>query len=336
MSDKIDFVITWVDGNDPVWRKERDHYAALEHKDVDNHNYRYRDWEALRYWFRGVEKFTPWVNNIFFVTYGHLPAWLNTSHPKLKIVRHEDFIPAEYLPTFNSNVIEFFLHKIKGLSDRFVYFNDDILVIDPIKPTRFFRNGLPCDLGGIKSTNHRNMFGSSVYLAITLINDHFNKKKVLTRHISKWFNGRYPSYSFCNLLFYFVGGNNFPGFFVHHLAQGYLKETYEEVWTNCENDLIRTSKNRFRSYGDIAHWLVRYWQLASGYFSPYNIHKDGQYYVINDHNITEITDCIRQHRASLICLNDTELTTHFEESKERILNALDETLPEKCSFEHSI
>ena len=333
MTDKIDFVITWVDGNDPDWRKVRDHYAALEHKDVDNSIVRYRDWETLKYWFRGVEKFAPWVNNIFFVTYGHLPSWLDTSHPKLKVVKHEDFIPAKYLPTFNSNVIEFYLHKIKGLSDRFVYFNDDMLILDTIKPTRFFRNGLPCDLSGIKSTNHRGIFGSSIYLAITLINDHFNKKKVLTRYFSKWFNFRYPSYSIGNLLFYFIGGKNFSGFYVHHMAQGYLKEIYEEVWNNCEEDLVRISKNRFRNYGDIAHWLIRYWQLTSGHFVPYNTDKDSKYFTINDTDIEEITDYILHQRARLICLNDTEVTTHYEETKEKILAVLHEILPEKSRFE---
>ena len=111
MEDPIDFVITWVDGNDPEWKKERDQYAALVHGEKDNSIIRYRDWDLLRYWFRGVERFAPWVNNIFFVTWGHLPEWLNTDHPKLRIVKHSDFIPAEYLPTFSSNVFEYYFHN---------------------------------------------------------------------------------------------------------------------------------------------------------------------------------------------------------------------------------
>ena len=83
MEEKIDFVITWVDGNDPAWRKDFEYYSELEGRDIDKRVVRFRDWENLQYWFRGVEKFAPWVNKIYFVTYGHVPGWLNTEHPKL-------------------------------------------------------------------------------------------------------------------------------------------------------------------------------------------------------------------------------------------------------------
>ena len=115
MGEKIDFVITWVDNEDSKWRKEFEYYSAKEGKAINTDACRYRDWDTLRYWFRGVEIFAPWVNKIFFVTYGHLPKWLNTDNPKLVIVKHEEFIPAEYLPTFNSNTIEFFFHKIRNM-----------------------------------------------------------------------------------------------------------------------------------------------------------------------------------------------------------------------------
>ena len=96
MVNKIDFVITWVDDSDPKWRKEFEYYSAKESRCINTDTCRYRDWDTLRYWFRGVEKFAPWVNKIYFVTYGHLPEWLKTDNPKLVIVNHEDFIPAEY------------------------------------------------------------------------------------------------------------------------------------------------------------------------------------------------------------------------------------------------
>ena len=123
MSDKIDFVITWVNGNDPQWQKERDAYAANEHIEYYENNARFRDWDTLKYWFRGVEKYAPWANKIFFVTWGHLPDWLDINHPKLQIINHSAFIPAEYLPTFNSNVIEYFFHKINGILLRFLFFS---------------------------------------------------------------------------------------------------------------------------------------------------------------------------------------------------------------------
>ena len=79
----IDFVITWVDGSDPVWQLEKK--KTLEDSGMkaktDDRKERYRDWDNLRYWFRGVEQFAPWVRKIHFVTWGHLPEWLDPSAP---------------------------------------------------------------------------------------------------------------------------------------------------------------------------------------------------------------------------------------------------------------
>lgn len=332
MMDIIDFVITWVNGDDPAWQKEHNHYAKFaENPDISP--YRYRDWGFLKYWFRGVETFAPWVNNIYFVTCGHIPTWLNINHPKLKIVKHTDFIPAEYLPTFNSNVIEFYLHKINGLSERFVYFNDDTLIIDTVKPTRFFKDGLPRDIGGLKSANNRGVFGTNVYLSRMLINDNFNKKKVINQSFHKWFNYHYPLVSLKNLLYYFVSGKEFVGFIDPHLSQPFLKETFIDVWGNCKDDLLRTSHSRIRQYGDIAFWLMRYWQLASGRFAPYNPNKDGIYYELRDDYIPEIVQCIREKRKAIICLNDTESVSGFEKKKEEILVVLSGILPKQSAFE---
>ena len=75
---KIDFVIPWVDGNDPEWQEIRNKYA---HKnDGDNREIRYRDWDNLQYWFRGVERFTPWVNKIILLPGDiYLHGWIPTT-----------------------------------------------------------------------------------------------------------------------------------------------------------------------------------------------------------------------------------------------------------------
>ena len=98
---EMDFVMAWVDGNDPAWQKEKRRVENVPDTtaETDVREERYRDWDNLQYWFRGVEQFAPWVRKIHFVTWGHLPKWLNTEHPKLHIVKHEDFIPSEFLPT---------------------------------------------------------------------------------------------------------------------------------------------------------------------------------------------------------------------------------------------
>jgi len=74
-----------------------------------------------------VEQFAPWVRKIHFVTCGQKPEWLNADHPKLSLVNHSDYIPQQFLPTFNSSLIEIYLHRIPDLTEHFVYFNDDFL-----------------------------------------------------------------------------------------------------------------------------------------------------------------------------------------------------------------
>lgn len=333
MNYNIDFVITWVDGKDASWREKRKQYAVAEDGKEGSYQFRFRDWDILRYWFRSVEKFAPWVNKIFFVTCGHLPQWLDITNPKLQIVKHSDFIPEEYLPTFNSNAIEFHLHRIKGLSEQFVYFNDDCFLLDKTAPTRFFRNGLPCDIGGMTANFHSGMFGASVLLAKTLVNNHFNKRKTITEMPSKWFSLRYLSHSVLNLICSIVRRNEFIGFVNPHLPQAFLKSTFSDVWAKCENDLVRTSKNRFRAYGDVAFWLIRYWQLASNQFAPVNPYKDGRYYLLSNQNLTEIINCISQQKKKIICLNDSEELSDFEEIKNQINEAFNSILSAKSNFE---
>jgi len=331
MDEKIDFIITWVDESDPKWRKEFEYYSAKETRYINTDACRYRDWDTLRYWFRGVEKFAPWVNKIHFVTYGHLPKWLNTDNPKLVIVKHEDFVPADYLPTFNPKTMEFFFHKIKGLSDRFVYFNDDMFLIDGVSPDRFFKNDLPCDIAGLSSITTKGMFGCSVYLALDLIRDNFNKKESVSRNRTKWYSLKYPRLALHNLLKF--RETKFTGFVNHHLPQGYLKHIYDDVWEHCEKDIHRTCSNKFRTYGDVSHWVVRYWQLASGNFTPYNVFKDGKLYSIKEDTIGDIDDCLRHQKKKIVCLNDVESTFKFKEYKQMILEAFETILPDKCSYE---
>ena len=129
----IDFVVMWVDGNDPAWQKEKEKDSPRKTDDSNSAN-RFRDWGLMPYWFRAIEKFTPWVRKIHFVTWGHLPEFLDTTNPKLNIVKHSDFMPEGTLPTFSSHALEVNLHRIPGLADNFVYFNDDMLLTSPVKP----------------------------------------------------------------------------------------------------------------------------------------------------------------------------------------------------------
>lgn len=137
----VDLVYTWVQGQDPAHRELRNAWAVRSGLDpvVVNPDVRYVENDELRYSLRSVERFAPWVRNIFIVTPGQTPAWLDTSHPKIRMV-HQDTIMAhpEHGPVFNSLAIEAQLHRIPGLAEHFIYCNDDMFLGQPCHKRDFF------------------------------------------------------------------------------------------------------------------------------------------------------------------------------------------------------
>lgn len=99
---------------------------------------RYRDNDELRYSFRSLFKYAPWLRRVWLVTNGQVPSWLNLSHPRITVVTHADIFPdPSHLPVFSSPAIEVHLHRIPGISRRFIYFNDDVMLGAPITPDDF-------------------------------------------------------------------------------------------------------------------------------------------------------------------------------------------------------
>ena len=334
--EKIDFVITWVDGNDTKWKNDRDKYAKMEinnntelFKTWINNESRYRDWDTLKYWFRGVEKFAPWVNKIYFITYGHLPKWLNTKNEKLIIVNHEDFIPKEYLPTFNSNAIELNMHRIKNLSNNFVYFNDDVFLLKNVKPTDFFKNNHPCEMAALDAVELEHDKTHAEINNIKIINKYFNKKEVFKKNWTKWFKLRYGRHLIQTILL--MPWQKFKGIDETHIDHPYKKEYFDKIW-KLEKDICdKTSKNKFRNDNDINHWLVRDYQIVSGDFYPRG-KSFGKRFIkkIDD----DITNTIVRQKCKCVCINDVDCSyEEFLEQKKKLHKAFEKILPEKSNFE---
>ena len=325
----IDFVITWVDGNDKKWQAEKAKYS----KEKVNDSIRYRDWENLQYWFRAVEKFAPWVRKIHFITYGHIPSWLDTNNPKIHIVNHADFIPKKYLPTFNSRVIELNMHKIPDLSEHFVYFNDDMFINKPVTKNDFFNNGMPKDIGVLQPVIYGGIENTFAHMRLNntrIINNYFSKTKMLRDNLFKWVNLKYGFYGIRNI-FFSIATSKYPGFIVPHIPTSYLKSTFETVWNKEEKILDRTCTHKFRDNTDVNHFLMQYWQLVSGNFYPRNI-GIGKYLSISNNN-KELVETIISKKYKLICLNDVDKNIDFEKSKKEIQNAFEIILPKKSTFE---
>ena len=327
----LDFVLTWVDMDDPKWKGEFAKYAGK----IDNTNNsiseaRFRDYGFLKYWFRGIEKFSPWVRKIHFVTCGQKPEWLNENHPKLHLVNHEDFILKQFLPCFNSTSIEMHLHKIPDLSEHFVYFNDDFFIINHVEPERFFKNGLPCDIAVFQYNIDWSQWYKRIKNNVRLINKHFNKKQVMTRFRDKWFDKSYGTKARWNYILMPYG--KFVTLRTPHNAQPYLKSTFEEVWVEAEKELLETSTHRFRSTSDLTPELFRLWQICMGNFEPYNTYRDTKMFplVIKP---KQATAAIRNQSYKLICLNDNIHIRNYEQTMNNIREAFESILPEKSSFE---
>ena len=141
-TEPVDIVSTWVDGGDPVWdaaRRARLRAAGTTDRRASGRA-RFHSRDELRYSLRSVHLFAPWVRTIHLVTAGQRPAWL-ADHPRVRLVDHRDLLPAGALPTFSSHAIETRLHRVPGLSEHFIYLNDDVLLGRPLGVRSFFGPG---------------------------------------------------------------------------------------------------------------------------------------------------------------------------------------------------
>lgn len=328
---QIDIVIPWVDGSDPEWQREFKKYRAQESGRDDNSEIRYRDWDNMQYLFRGIEKFAPWVRKVHFITTGQKPKWLNLDAPKLNFVRHEDFIPKEWLPTFSVRPIELNLHRIEGLSEQFVYFNDDYFLLRPIKPERFFRNGLPCDMAILDTLPMGGPRGHMLMNDMNVVINHFRKNSVLKNNLWKFLNLRYGTQLLRSITL--MPFSVFPGFRNHHMPQAFLKSTFREVWEAEEPLLREVSSHRFRDITDVNQYMFRYWQLMSGNFHPVNIVTGTCRYNLSDRELKGLTEAIRTQKSEILVMADSEDFADFNALVTKINAAFDAILPEKSSFE---
>ncbi|SDQ35544.1 Stealth protein CR1, conserved region 1 [Arthrobacter crystallopoietes] len=140
---EIDIVFSWVDGNDPAYqaarRKRMEGVILGEGDDADA---RFRQINELKYALRSVYMFAPWIRNIYIATDSPVPEWLNAEHPAINIVRSEEhFKDPSVLPTHNSQAVEAQLQHIDGLSEHFLYSNDDMFFGRAVGPHVFFSPG---------------------------------------------------------------------------------------------------------------------------------------------------------------------------------------------------
>ncbi len=329
----IDIVIPWVDGSDPEWIKVKNKKAEELNYPLssDFSDTRFRDWDIIRYLFRSIELYAPWVSTVHFVTWGHMPKWMNPDAPKLHIVNHKDFIPQQYLPTFSSHTIELNMHRIPGLAEHFIYFNDDMILLRPTKRTDFFRQGLPRDYAVLNTvaSDLKRPVKDTPLVDMAVINKSFSKKEVIWKHFFKWVHPIYGVDLFRTFLL--LPWETFPNFYWRHTCASFLKNTFYKVWF-LEYDLLdSTCRHPFRSSGDVNQWLIRGWQLCEGTFIPISP-KNGEAVSIRNRN-DRIRTLLEEHKRMVVCLNENYEFKDVNKTMNELDAMLAHVFPSKSSFE---
>ena len=331
MSNKIDFVILWVDGNDKNWQEKKANFLNKEKNTSFNGNnstVRYRDYGTLKFVFRSIDLFASWVHKIYLVTDSQIPCWLDISNKKVKVIDHKDIIDKKYLPLFNSDAIELNIDKIEGLSNNFVYFNDDTLLNRTVQKNDFFVKGLPrdfriySDIVPLIDFDHIPLT-NNILINTFLGGDWPKSKKGL-------FSLKYGKHLIRELPFILQARKRgVTGYIEPHGPLSLQKRTFKlarEIWPQ---EMESNNTHRFRQMDDISMWLLRHLQLETGCFVPLSPKENTSYSI---KQVDEIRRDLFSGRSRSICIND-ESISDFDEKSKIVLELLNQKFPNKSSFE---
>lgn len=277
----IDMVFSWVDGSSENYRSARSlHQENVLLGEGDAHEARYRQIDELKYALRSIHLFAPWIRKIFIATDSAPPPWLK-DHPRVSLVRsHEHFGDVSSLPTHNSMAVESQLHNIKGLSEHFLYSNDDMFFGRPVEPGMFFSPGgvsrfmlSPNRIGLGESTPHRSGFENSARVNRDLLWKRFGR--LATRHLE-------------------------------HCAAPLRRSVLKELEAEFPAEFAATAASRFRAASNISvtNSLYHYYSLFTGRAV---MHADGHGIYVDTttpEGLAALPNILAKRRADFLCLND--------------------------------
>ena len=292
----MDAVITYVDGNDPVWKQD---YEKTTNVPVMEK--RFRDWGTLKYLLRGIETKMPFIRNVYLVVShpSQVPEWADRE--QLKIVLHKDIIPAEFLPTFNCNPIEMHLHRIPGMDEEYIYFNDDMFPVGDCRPTDFFRDGRPV-IG-----YYTHLFASGMYKKICRNSDRLARKAL---------------------------GMKSSCFFTRpqHICSPMLKSQCEELYAKVEDEIRKTSATRTRTEENLNQYLFLDYMNYKGLVIREKI--SNKHFSVAVASPDSLRDFLHKPTRNMVCINDVRLSEErYEQLRGAILDAFESTFPVKSRFE---
>ena len=295
----IDIVLPFVNPNDPEWLSA----LSVTRPDIQTENSsRFRSLGTLKYLLRGISEYMPFIRNVVLVvsTESQIPDWLNTE--QVRIVCHRDFIPEEFLPTFNCCTIDSFLGNIPDLAEYIIYFNDDIFPVSPMTASDFFTEGKP----HLCFTEHESYVSGRVF---------FDECRVGLDMVTDLL--RVPRYPAGELIA--------PG----HTAFPITRATLEVFKDDCDEQ-IRSTITQFRAAKNANQYIYHYYH----YFLGEYINDCCAYtYIETKHDADAFRHCMFDKHFQLVCLNDTQQTNDFNTRKQKLLEVFEEKFPNKCRFE---
>ncbi|VEN73441.1 conserved hypothetical protein [Candidatus Desulfarcum epimagneticum] len=301
--EKFDIVYTWVDNSDPQYKTTHDSFKKkwLKTNAWDEEivgEMRDRNNDELKFSLRAAEKFAPWANRVFLLTFGQYPEWMNFDHPKLTIARHTDILPDSFLPTFNSFALEWALHRIPGLSENFIYFNDDYFLGQPTLTRDFYspENGhmLSFDYDPKNYQKKMNPWRASMKNANQCLEERFGKRFRRSQL---------------------------------HLPHFFRKSVFKEMAKEFAHEANHTMSHKFRDYNDVnATQMYMHYIIDMNY--PHTIEREPGF---TFHYLSrESIEKILKTRPKFYCLNDvTEDRDNY-----KLFLMLERLYPDKSSFEN--
>ena len=291
----MDVVITYVDGFDPLWQKDYE-----EHTNIPILAKRFRDWGTLRYLMRGIEVNMPFVDKVHLVVArdSQVPEWVNRD--TVNVVLHKDIIPEQFLPTFNCNPIELHIHRIKGLSERYIYFNDDVFPLKKCEVTDFFVNG-------------KGQLGMSRHL---LSLDMFKKICRNSDVVARRALGMKPSLFFLR---------------PQHVCTPMIKSECEAVYER-QKEAIHASITMTRTAKNISQYIFLNYMYLNGTLENRRLSK--RHFSLGITSTEKLRKFLLNPTKTFTCLNDVQLSEErYEELRRVVLESFETLFPNKSRFE---
>lgn len=292
----MDAVITYVNGLDPVWQAAYE--ARIGKKVLDK---RFRDWGTLKYLLRGIETYMKYIDNVYLLVSGksQVPDWVDQEN--LHVIVHEDFIPSRFLPVFSSNPIEMYMHKVPGLSEEFIYFNDDFFPLAESSAEDFFWEGKAV------MSPARHLFHIDMYKKICWNSDRLARKAA----------GAAGSVMFLR---------------PQHICAPMLRSTSSELFDLCHNEIDETASHPLRSEKDLTQYIYTDYMFLTGKTVAGRL--SNKHFSLAAASIDKICCFVENPSRKFACINDVHLSQDkFESYRERLLASFEKRLPVKSRFE---